>query len=113
MASHPPAQKRVDFFSLAQMTFEKPDPDRFEGFKYALEAARRAGSMPTVFNAANEKAVALFLAGKIGFTDIAALIKHAMDTVAAVDDPTVDEILAAEAAAIAAVEEEIKIRQEI
>ncbi|MCR5673901.1 MAG: 1-deoxy-D-xylulose-5-phosphate reductoisomerase [Lachnospiraceae bacterium] len=102
--------ERVDFFKLSQMTFEKPDPDRFEGFKYALEAARRAGSMPTIFNAANEKAVALFLAGKIGFTDIAALIKHAMDTVAVADDPTVDEILAAEAAAVCAVEEEIKKR---
>ena len=87
------------------MTFERPDPERFKGFKYAYEAARRGGSMPTVFNAANERAVALFLEDRIGFTDIADLIKHAMDTVAVVDSPDVSQILEAEAKAVAAVDE--------
>ena len=95
--------ERVDFFKLSQMTFERPDPDRFEGFKYALEAARSGGSMPTVFNAANEQAVALYLKGSIGFTDIARLIRLAMDSVDGIEDPDVDDILAAEAAAIAVV----------
>ncbi len=91
--------KRVDFFKLQSMTFEAPDPDRFPGFKYALEAARTGGIMPTVFNAANEKAVALFLKGRIKFTAIAALIKQAMDASKRIEDPTVDEILEAEMAA--------------
>lgn len=99
------ATKRVDLFELGAMTFERPDPDRFEGFKYALEAARCGGIMPTVFNAANEKAVALFLDGRIGFTDIAELIRHAMDNASVVDSPSVDEILEAEKFAIAAVED--------
>ena len=102
------ATKRVDFYELASMTFEKPDPERFRGFKYAYEAARRGGSMPTVFNAANERAVALFLEGAIGFTDIARLIKHAMDKAVVTDDPTIDEILEAEKFAIRAVDEELR-----
>ena len=101
------ATKRVDFFELASMTFEKPDPERFRGFKYAYDAARRGGSMPTVFNAANEAAVAYFLEGRIGFTDIARLIKCAMDTVKAVDDPGIEEILEAEKLAAKAVNDNI------
>ncbi len=97
--------KRVDFFELQSMTFERPDPDKFKGFALAFEAARRGGSMPTVFNAANEKAVALFLAGKIGFTDIADLIETAMKEVKAVEEPSVEEILEAEKLAVAAVME--------
>ncbi len=96
--------KRVDLFELASLTFERPDPDRFEGFKYAMEAARAGGIMPTVFNAANERAVALFLKGQIGFTDIAALIRVAMDEARTVNDPTVDDILEAEAQACDAVD---------
>ena len=97
--------KRVDFFELGSMTFERPDPVRFKGFRLAFDAARRGGSMPTVFNAANEKAVALFLKGNIGFTAIADLIETAMAKVTPVDDPTVDEILEAEKEAIAVVSE--------
>lgn len=97
------ATKRVNFFELGSMTFEKPDPERFRGFKYAYEAARRGGSMPTIFNAANERAVALFLSGSIGFTDIAELIRYAMDNVSVTEDPTVDEILHAQSMATDAV----------
>ncbi len=96
--------KRIDFFELGSMTFERPDPERFEGFALAYEAARRGGSMRTVFNAANEKAVALFLAGKIGFTDIPEMIRHAMDEVPVTDDPSVAQILEAEAAASSVVD---------
>ena len=95
--------KRVDFFELGSMTFERPDTEKFPGFKYALEAARTGGIMPTVFNAANERAVALFLDGRIGFTDIARLIRAAMDEVPEGAGDTVEEILAAEHAATEAV----------
>ncbi len=96
--------KRVDLVELSQMTFEAPDPERFKGFKYALEAALAGGIMPTVFNAANERAVALFLKGRIGFTDIPVLIKGAMDRAGAVEAPGVEDILAAEKEAKAAVD---------
>lgn len=96
--------KRVDFFELQQMTFEKPDPDKFEGFALAMRAAKAGGSMPTVFNAANEKAVALFLKRQIGFTDIPRLIKKAMDEHQVIEEPTVEQILECEKEAIKVVE---------
>lgn len=92
--------KRVDFYELAQMTFEKPDAEKFEGFALAMRAAKTGGSMPTVFNAANEAAVALFLKRQIAFTDIPRLIGIAMDAHKVIDNPTVEEILKAEEEAI-------------
>lgn len=88
--------ERVDFFKLQSMTFEKPDPDTFRGLKLAGRAMREGGSMPTVFNAANERAVALFLDDKIGFMDIPRLIETAMDKHTCISNPTVDDILMAE-----------------
>ncbi len=96
--------KRVDLFELGSMTFERPDPEKFRGFKLAMTAAKRGGSMPTIFNAANERAVALFLKGSIGFNDIPRLIEKAMENVKATDDPSVEEILDAEREAIAVVD---------
>lgn len=90
-------EKRVDFFELSQMTFEKPDTDKFPGLELALQAARAGGSMPTVFNAANEKAVAMFLAGRIGFMDIAELIRSSMEAHHVIENPDVVQILQAEA----------------
>ena len=87
---------RADFYQIGHLDFEKPDMETFEGLALALKAAKTGGTMPTVFNAANEMAVALFLAGKIEFTVITYVIGESMwlhDTVA---DPDVDEILAAE-----------------
>ncbi|MCM1048118.1 MAG: 1-deoxy-D-xylulose-5-phosphate reductoisomerase [Clostridiales bacterium] len=89
--------KRVDFFEIAQLTFEKPDIETFTGLKLAYEAARAGGSMPTVFNAANEMAVAAFLQKKIGFLRITELIEEAMGHHKVVNNPSVDEILQAEA----------------
>ena len=66
----PMDNKRVDFFELQNMTFEKPDKETFEGLQLAYDAATIGGSMPTVLNAANEKAVQLFLERKIGYLDI-------------------------------------------
>lgn len=89
---------RVDFFRLKQLTFEKPDMDTFRGLKLAYQAARRGGSLPTVFNAANEKAVALFLQKKISFLQIPELIESSMEAHRVTDHPTVEQILEAEAA---------------
>lgn len=88
--------KRVDFFALGSMTFEKPDPENFEGLALAFKAAKIGGSMPTVFNAANERAVALFLARKIGYLQITDLIRGAMEAHQAKANPNVSEILEAE-----------------
>lgn len=89
--------ERVDFFKLREITFEEPDMEVFRGLKLALTASKQGGDMPTVFNAANEKAVALFLNNEIGFMDIPKLIELAMKAHKVVDNPTVDEILSAEA----------------
>ena len=88
--------KRVDLFELQQLTFEKPDQETFTGLKLAYQAARQGGSMPTVFNAANEKAVALFLDKKISYLQIPELIESAMEQHSIVENPTVEQILEAE-----------------
>ena len=87
---------RLDFWSLNQITFEKPDMENFPGLKLAFDAAAAGGSMPTVFNAANERAVALFLAKKIRFLEIYDVIAGAMEAHKTIADPTLEQILAAE-----------------
>lgn len=94
---HPMAGKRVDFFDLAQITFEKPDTETFTGLALAYEAARAGGSLPTVYNAANERAVALFLERKISYLEIPELIGEAMEQHKVIKAPTVEQILEAEA----------------
>ncbi|MCM1124325.1 MAG: 1-deoxy-D-xylulose-5-phosphate reductoisomerase [Eubacterium sp.] len=89
---------RVDFFRLKQLTFEEPDTDTFRGLALAYRAARRGGSLPTVFNAANERAVALFLQKKITFLQIPELIESSMEQHSVIDNPTVEQILDVEAA---------------
>lgn len=91
--------KRVDFFDLGSITFEKPDTDTFKGLSMAYDAIRIGGSMPTVYNAANEKAVGLFLERKIKFLDIYDLIEGAMEQHKVIATPTVEQILETEAAA--------------
>ena len=88
--------KRVDLFELGQLTFEKPDMDTFEGLRLAYRAARLGGSMPTVFNAANEKAVSLFLEKKISYLQISELIESAMEKHRVIPSPTVEQILETE-----------------
>lgn len=92
----PMKEKRVDFFELSKITFEKPDTDTFLGLNLAYQAATLGGSMPTVFNAANELAVALFLNKKIKFLEIYDLIQKAMEHHKLIDDPNVEEILQTE-----------------
>lgn len=91
--------KRVDFFDLGSITFEKPDTDTFTGLSMAYNAIRAGGSMPTVYNAANEKAVGLFLDRKIRFLEIYDLIQGAMEQHKVIAAPTVEQILETEAAA--------------
>lgn len=85
--------ERLDFAKLGSITFENPDIETFKGLPLAMEAAKVGGSMPTVFNAANEKAVALFLQRKIRFLDIYTIIEDAMERHEVVSNPTVEEIL--------------------
>ena len=89
---------RLDFWSLNQITFEKPDMENFPGLKLAFDAAAAGGSMPTVYNAANERAVAKFLDRKIGFLDIPEIISECMAAHKVVGAPTVEQILETEAA---------------
>lgn len=91
--------KRIDFYELGSITFEKPDTETFKGLSMAYDAIRVGGSMPTVFNAANEMAVSLFLNRKIKFLEIYDLIQGAMENHKVVANPSVEEILEAESAA--------------
>lgn len=88
--------KRLDFYELGSITFEKPDMETFRGLALAYEAGRIGGSMPTVYNAANEKAVALFLDRKIKYLEIVEIIEFAMKNHKVIENPTVDEILQVE-----------------
>ena len=92
----PMAGKRVDFYELGSITFEKPDMETFTGFKLAMRAAAEGGSMPTVFNAANERAVSLFLGRKIRFLQIPEMIELCMDAHHSIENPSVEEILRTE-----------------
>ncbi|MDF2943803.1 MAG: dxr [Herbinix sp.] len=85
--------ERVDFAKLKQLTFEEPDMDTFFGLRLAYEAGGFGGSMPTVYNAANEWAVAAFLEGRIKFLEIPALIREAMKQHQLIDNPSLNEIL--------------------
>lgn len=91
--------KKLDFYELSSMTFEKPDTDTFKGLPMAYDAIAAGGSMPTVYNAANEKAVSLFLNREIKFLEIYDLIQGAMENHKVKENPTVEEILEAEAEA--------------
>lgn len=88
--------ERLDFHKLKEITFEDPDMDTFLGLPMAMDAARKEGSMPTVFNAANELAVKKFLQEKIGFLDIYDIIAQSMERHTVIRNPELEEILAVE-----------------
>lgn len=90
--------KKLDLFEVGQMTFEKPDTDTFRGLALAIKAGKVGGSLPTVFNAANERAVKLFLEEKISFLGIYELIEECMDKHSLIANPSLDDILETEAA---------------
>lgn len=90
--------ERLDFWSLGKIDFEKPDMETFYGLKLAYEAGRTGGSLPTVFNAANELAVKKFLNREIKYLEIMEIIEDCMSAHKNIVDPTLEEILATEAA---------------
>ena len=85
--------ERLDFWKMSEITFEKPDMETFKGLRLAYDACREGGSMPTVLNAANEKAVALFLDRKIAYLQIADIIEECMLKHTTVKEPSLEEIL--------------------
>lgn len=96
--------KRLDFYQLSSLTFEEPDLETFSGLKLAYLAMERGGNIPTAYNAANEKAVSLFLERKISFLDIPEIINRCMEECKFVKQPDVSEILETEAEVYALIE---------
>ncbi|MFH0810589.1 MAG: 1-deoxy-D-xylulose-5-phosphate reductoisomerase, partial [Pseudomonadota bacterium] len=92
-----PALPRLDWARVRQLTFEEPDLQAFPCLRLAMEAGRKGGTYPAVLCGADEAAVELFLAGRIGFTEIAVLVERALDRHQAVQNPSLEEILAADA----------------
>ena len=88
--------ERVDFAKLSQLTFEKPDMETFYGLRLAIEAGKTGGSLPTVFNAANELAVSMFLNREIRYLEIPEIIEFCMKEHQLIEHPTVEEILSTE-----------------
>ncbi|MCI8683985.1 MAG: 1-deoxy-D-xylulose-5-phosphate reductoisomerase [Lachnospiraceae bacterium] len=96
--------KRLDFYQLSSLTFEEPDLETFFGLKLAFRAMERGGNIPTAYNAANEKAVSLFLNRKISFLEIPEIINTCMEQCKFVNEPDVSEILETEAEVYALIE---------
>lgn len=96
--------KRLNFYELSTLTFEQPDTETFQGLALAFQAMKQGGNIPTVYNAANEKAVALFLNRKISFLEIPEIINACMENSRYINSPTVEEILATEAETYAFIE---------
>lgn len=90
--------ERVDFATLSQLTFEKPDLETFYGLRLAMEAGKAGGSLPTVFNAANELAVKKFLERKVSYLQIPEIIEACMRNHKNILNPSVEEILQTEKA---------------
>ena len=90
------ARPRADFYKIKNLDFDEPDTETFTALPLAVKVGRAGGILPTVYNAANEEAVAAFLAGKTGFLNISELIAEAVSACSNTDDPDVDRILEAE-----------------
>ena len=104
-----PMQERpLDLFALHTLTFEKPDLEVFPGLQLAYDSARMGGSMPTVFNAANEMAVKLLLEKKIRFVQIPQIIGAAMEHHKKIQNPNLEEILQTEKETYEFIEQEMK-----
>ncbi len=88
---------RLDFAKIDSLTFEAPNLEKFPCLKLALEAGRKGGTYPAVLSAADEVAVELFLEGHIGFLDIAGMVEEALEQHQAINSPSLEEILAADA----------------
>lgn len=95
----PSPAKKLSLFDVGQLTFSKPDPETFTCLGAAKRAISMEGNAPCAVNSANEAAVALFLAGKIGFLDIGEAVSGALESVKFIPEPTLQEILDTKAAA--------------
>ncbi|MBD8916434.1 MAG: 1-deoxy-D-xylulose-5-phosphate reductoisomerase [Lachnospiraceae bacterium] len=89
--------EELDLFAIGNLTFERPDRETFYGLSLAYDALDAGGNVPTVYNAANERAVAKFLDGKISFVQIPEIIASSMEEVYYKENPTLEEILDTEA----------------
>ncbi|SEI80781.1 1-deoxy-D-xylulose 5-phosphate reductoisomerase [Sphingobium sp. AP50] len=89
----------LDLARIGRLDFEAPDPDRFPALRLARAAAAQGGATPTILNAANEVAVAAFLAGRIGFLDIAMIVEDVLERYGAPTPGAIDDVLAADAEA--------------
>ena len=99
----------MDLFAIHQLTFEAPNTETFPGLALAYRAAREGGSMPTVFNAANEMAVKLLLQKKIRFVQIPEILEMAMEHHHTIENPDVVQILQAEAETYEQIRQEMKL----
>lgn len=86
--------ERLDFWKIKDLTFDKPDTETFKGLRFAYEAGKMGGTMPCIFNAANEIAVGAFLRGKIKFLDIYDVIEETMLKRVCIMDPTLEDLFA-------------------
>ena len=89
--------ERLDFWNIGKLDFEKPDMETFYGLKLAYEAGKRGGSLPTVFNAANELAVSMFLRQEAKYLEISEIIEDCMMAHKIIENPTLEQILEIEA----------------
>ena len=89
----PGAEPQLDFSKVRELTFEKPDTGVFEALPLACEALKTGGTLPACMNAANEKAVKLFLDGRIAFTAVTEIVKNEMEKHAVIADPSIDDII--------------------
>ncbi len=92
----PLAGDRLNFWDLKEIAFEKPDFENFRGLSLAYEVGNAGGSMPVVFNAANEMAVARFLNREISYLEITDMIEASLGNHKKIECPTLEEILQAE-----------------
>ncbi len=90
--------EKLDLFALGHLTFERPDTKTFRGLALAYEAMKKGGNIPTVYNAANEKAVAMFLDRKISYLTITEIIEACMEQNTYIKDPDLEQILDTEKA---------------
>lgn len=89
----PGAEPQLDFSKVRELTFEKPDTGVFEALPLAYQALKTGGTLPACMNAANEKAVKLFLEGRIAFTAVTEIVKNEMEKHAVIADPSIDDII--------------------
>ncbi|MCR5099446.1 MAG: 1-deoxy-D-xylulose-5-phosphate reductoisomerase, partial [Lachnospiraceae bacterium] len=103
----PLSGERLDLFKIGHMDFEEPDPETFFGLQLAFDAMDAGGNVPTVYNAANERAVAMFLDEKTSFLRIPEIISECMSEIEYIEDPSLDDILKTEQETYKLIETEI------